>query len=89
MSEIVYALVSVISWGQTLSFSSTSTIPDITKTSSNCCLIQGNEFKPSYQLKPVVKKKQKKEKEPKKTEKLMLKNTYFAPHPGLNVLQDF
>lgn len=63
--------------------------PILQKTSSNCCLIQGNEFKPSYQLKPVVKKKQKKEKEPKKTEKLMLKNTYFAPHPGLNVLQDF
>ena len=83
---MIYALVSVISWGQTLSFSSTSTIPDITKTSSNCCLIQGNRFKPSYQLKPVVKKK---EKETKKTEKLMLKNTYFAPHPGLNVSQDF
>ena len=36
--------------------------------------------------KKTLKKKKRKR---KRLTKLMFKNTYFAPHPGLNVSQDF
>ena len=38
----------------------------------------------NYQLKLMVKKKKR-----KVTDKINVKNTYFALHPGLNVSQDF
>lgn len=37
----------------------------------------------TYQVKHMVKKKR------KVTDKINVKNTYFALHPGLNVSQDF